>query len=573
MHWGRWLPIVWSGLLTLVLLGPLLAPGYVLSYDMVWVPHLTMRADFLGVGSGLPRAVPSDAVVAALDLVLPGMLIQKLVLVLALFGGGCGAARLVPLESVTGRLVAVSVYQWNPFVVERLFLGHWPVLVGYAVLPWVILAARRWRTEGRPPPSLLLLLPLGSLSASAGLATAVVVLAFTLGRTDLRRTGLAAVLALAANAPWLVSGLLHAGTAVTDSSGAAAFALDGAGSVPGPVTALGLGGIWNVEVLLPSRTGALGWAYVIVLLALAALGLRAWWAREDRRDAIAFAGCWAVGYSLALLTWLAPGAMAWLVTEVPGAGLLRDGARALALCAPLLAVAAAEGSSVLKRRLPAGVVPQTVAVGVLAVLPVMLLPDAALGLSGRLEAVAFPSAYAAARAAVLSEPVTRGDVLVLPLSSYRQPAWNGGRKVLDPIGRYLPRDYVASDDLVVSGDLISGEDPRVAAVGGALREPTAVARARALSAEGIGFVVVETDAPGGAPELAGRVLVDEGGLRLVRLEGAVVPDVPSGWQVAMGLAWSSYAGLLAAGLVGGLLLAVRRLRGPTARGRRDPCDE
>ena len=46
----RWVPAAWSTVLTLLVLGPALAPGYVLSYDMVWVPDLALRSDFLGVG-------------------------------------------------------------------------------------------------------------------------------------------------------------------------------------------------------------------------------------------------------------------------------------------------------------------------------------------------------------------------------------------------------------------------------------------------------------------------------------------------------------------------------------------
>ena len=38
-----------------------------------------LRADTLGLGSALPRAVPSDAVVAVLDDVVPAVLLQKLV--------------------------------------------------------------------------------------------------------------------------------------------------------------------------------------------------------------------------------------------------------------------------------------------------------------------------------------------------------------------------------------------------------------------------------------------------------------------------------------------------------------
>ena len=138
-----WVEPILALTLAVLLLGPALGPGYVLSYDMVWVPDLALRADVLGLGSSLPRAVPSDAVVAVLDEVLPGWLLQKLVLVGLLVAAGLGASRLVPGLPLAGRLTCLTVYQWNAFVVERLVIGHWPVLVGYAVLPWVLVLGRR----------------------------------------------------------------------------------------------------------------------------------------------------------------------------------------------------------------------------------------------------------------------------------------------------------------------------------------------------------------------------------------------------------------------------------------------
>ena len=135
----RYLPGAWAVLLPVLLLGPALGLGYVLSYDMVWVPDLAFRSDFLGLGTGLPRAVPSDAVVSVLDELLGGMVLQKLALLGGLVLGGFGIQRLA--GSVLSRCVAVSVFVWNPFVVERLWMGHWPVLLGYAVLPWLVTEA------------------------------------------------------------------------------------------------------------------------------------------------------------------------------------------------------------------------------------------------------------------------------------------------------------------------------------------------------------------------------------------------------------------------------------------------
>ena len=51
--------------LGLLALGPGIGPGYLLSYDMVFVPRPQFTSALLGTSGVLPRAVPSDAVVAA----------------------------------------------------------------------------------------------------------------------------------------------------------------------------------------------------------------------------------------------------------------------------------------------------------------------------------------------------------------------------------------------------------------------------------------------------------------------------------------------------------------------------
>ncbi|WP_157544581.1 hypothetical protein [Nocardioides halotolerans] len=552
--------VVWALVVALVVLGPALGPGFLLVRDMVWVPDLALRADALGLGSGLPRAVPSDAVVAVLDEVVPGMLLQKLVLVLALAAGGVGAARLLDADrtaSLVLRLVAVTAYGWNALVAERLLMGAWPVLVGYAVLPWLLDAARRWRAEGRLPPALLVLVPLGCLSASAGLATALAVLAGAAGRG---RTLKAALLVAAANAPWLVAGLLHASAATSDPAAAEVFALRGEGSVPAPLAALTLGGIWNTAVQPDTRTGALGWVALVALLALAAVGARPWWRRTPSRDRLALLVCWAVGWGLAVLTWLAPALVGWASEHVPGAGVVRDGARTLVLCAPLLVVLVAEGVRALAGRVPRERVARAaLAIGAV-LLPVALLPDLALGVDHRIAPADYPADYDRARDVVAEHG--HGDVLVLPLSSYRAPTWNHRHLVLDPIGRYLARDYVASDVLVIDGVPLSGEDPRVGDAARALAEPTPGERAAALGRIGIGVVVVDPDAPGTAPpDVAGDRLLESEVLQVVALDDVDRRDVQTSWQVAMAAAWLAYTGLLALWP----LLVVRARRGRAAR--------
>ncbi|MEU1899642.1 hypothetical protein ABZ512_14795 [Nocardiopsis dassonvillei] len=145
----RLLPWAVGLLAGVLVLGPALGPGYVLRYDMVFVPDLSLGTVLRGA-DGFPRAIPSDAMVAALSAVLPGDAVQSLALLAVFTVGGAGATRLVLRvlpRGGAGTLVASAAagtaYVWNPFVAERLLLGQWAVLLGYAGLPWVVGAAVR----------------------------------------------------------------------------------------------------------------------------------------------------------------------------------------------------------------------------------------------------------------------------------------------------------------------------------------------------------------------------------------------------------------------------------------------
>ncbi len=546
------------------MLGPVLGPGYLLTYDMVWVPDLALRADVVGLGSGLPRAVPSDAVVAVVDEVVPGMLLQKLVLLGCLVAAGAGAAALARALAGAGtaaQCVVASLAVWNPFVVERLGLGHWPVLAGYAALPWLVLAARRRRLAGRTPLALWWLLPVGALSASAGLASAVVVLAVGLRgrwRPDVALAGMVVL----ANLPWLAAGVLRAGAATSDADGGTAFATRAEGALDGPLTALGLGGVWNSEVVPPSREGALGVVALLVLVVVAGAGvavLRRSRHRRHRRDHLALAACWALGWLLAAASALLPDELGRLAAQVPGGGLLRDGSRLLGLCVPALVVAVAAAADALLRRVD-DVALRALLAAAAALVPVLVLPDAAWGVAGALRPHRYPDSYAEARDLV--GDAGGHDALVLPFSPYRAPAWNGGRAVLDPLGRFLRPETVVGDDLVVSGRVVDGEDPRADDVDAALASEDP---ASALAALGIGVVVTDPTAPGEAPGLGvdgERVGAGSPAPLLVTLlPDPAAADPSTGDRIAAGATWALWCTAPVAAAVS----LRRRRRGPATR--------
>jgi hypothetical protein len=567
----RTAPSLWSAVLAVLMLGGALGPGYVLTYDMVWVPELTMRGDFWGTGSSLPRAVPSDLVVALLDEVVPGMLLQKAVLLGALVVAGAGAARLVRGPGLVGPLAVATLYVWNPFVVERLGIGHWPLLMTYASLPWLHLCARRLASGERALPQLVLWLAFASLSPVGGLLAGVLAVAGVAasGRKAVRPLLWTTGAVAAVNAPWIVAGAIHGSATVSDPAAVALFAAQGEGVLPPWAAAVGLGGIWNAEVVPASRTTWVGLAALALMVVVCVAGARPWRRVASRADQVALVLPAVLGLVVALAGAVAPGAVGWLVAHVPGAGLLRDGTRFLALTAPLQAVLFGLGVARLARAPKRAL---GVSLGTALVLaPVALMPDGALGLSGRLDAVDFPEEYATARQAVEGSRGAghEGDVLLLPFTSYRRPAWNDGRRTLDPLGRYFPLDYLASDTLVVSGREIAGEDLRARRVGQHLATLDGEELEQALADEGVGWVVadaaaadalgaegVDDDRYGTEVDLSGAEVLHRGSLltvwQLPAPEGdaARSPADRAPFLVLLALAWSLAAGTLAAAGLG-----------------------
>ncbi|UGT40719.1 hypothetical protein LTV02_32770 [Nocardia yamanashiensis] len=148
-RWTSLIPAGYSLALALLVLGPLLAPGYLLLRDAVSTPRSYLTDSALGLGDAAPRAVPQDALIATLSTVIDGGLLVKAILLTALWMSGWGAARLsreLLGVSPAPQLVAATLALWNPYVAERLLQGHWSLLTGYAALPWIALLANRLRS-------------------------------------------------------------------------------------------------------------------------------------------------------------------------------------------------------------------------------------------------------------------------------------------------------------------------------------------------------------------------------------------------------------------------------------------
>ncbi len=476
-------------------LAPLAAPGYVLSYDMVFVPHQPLRAELVAPSATLPRAVPLDALVSLASQVAPGWLVQRVVLAAVLLLAAIGAGRLVPAERLAARLIAAVGYAWTPYLAERLLLGQWGLLLAYAALPWLVAAALRLRAgERRALPGFLAAAALAAVTPTGGLIALAAAVVLVPRRAD-PPTGLLAVAGVALlNAPWLIAAALTAADGRSDPAGVAVFAARGA-DWTGPIGALaGTGGIWNAQTTLPSRTSPLAPIGTLLLIGLAVHGwprLRERWpAGLAHRLVVLAAG----GFLLAALAVLpgAGGALEWLVAHVPGTGVLRDGHKFLIPYALLLCVGAALGAERIGHR--------PILVGAL-LLPVVVQPDLAFGAAGRLRPVQYPADWDVVAAHIARDP---GDVVSLPFAGYHTYPWNAGRTVIDPLPRYVDADVLVDDRLIVGDRVLRGENPRAAEVRRVLEA------GRPLAGLGVRWVVVQRVEGGAAVPPAALT-----GLRLV----------------------------------------------------------
>ncbi len=479
-------------LLGLLAIGPGLAPGYLLSYDMVFVPSPRFDSAMFGLTGELPRAVPSDAVVTALAQLLPADVVQKCILV-GIFVLACaGAARLLAGQHWLARLAAGVCYAWNPFVAERLLIGQWALLLGYAALPWVLTAlARPARSLASKSGRLFVaLLPaaVGGFAAMciAGLV-AVPAAALQRGGARARATTTAVTVGLlcALSLPWLIPSLARQVHTSPAAVGLFAARADTPFGTVGSL--LMLGGLWNSQTVPAGYGGVVSVLWLaVVLVALggfAILGRGRWPGLGPAAVA---------GLVIALLGAFAPGRdlLKSMIEFWPGFAVLRDGQQFVAPLA--LAEAAGLGLAVgwvLRLRRPAALAESRAILAVaLVVAPVLFLPGLAFGAAGRLRPVEYPASWLAARRVIDTDPHP-GSVLVLPWAAYRRFGWNDGEAMLDPWPRLLDRPVTWNDGVQVGSVILPPESPAAIAVNRAVtgRGPLT----RVLQARGYRYVLVD----------------------------------------------------------------------------------
>lgn len=488
----RWAPLGYSLALTVAVTGPLWAPGYLLVRDAVSTPRSYLSDAALGLGESAPRAVPQDFAVAVSSAALDGGLVVRGLLIAAVLLAGWGAgrlaARLLPEAGVPGQLAAATVAVWNPFVAERLLQGQWSLILAYGCLPWVAAAMIRLRTDGAGWGAVVFWIALAGLTPTGVILAAVVALVCVLapgaGVARIRAAAGAVAAAVCTATPWLAAAVLGGALGTSQSDGLAPFA-PRAEPLLGTLGSLaGLGGIWNAEAVPASRTTGFALAGTVLLLAVVACGAPALLRRPAAEPLLA----------LAAVSILAPAALATgpglallrtAVGTVHGLAILRDGQKWVALAMPGYALAAAGAVLFLQRWLRPAVAGLVCCAAVLAG-----LPDLTWGVAGAVRPVHYPPGWATVAGKINADPAT---VAVLPADIIRRFGWAGPAPVLDPAPRWLRAEVLSTGDLLVADRKVSGEGGRARAVQGLLESG---AQPRELARAGVGWLLVERGTPG-----------------------------------------------------------------------------
>lgn len=471
-------------LLAIVVLGPLLRPGYLFTLDMVFGPSMSFHPP----PESIQNFAPAGRLLDGLHAFVPAPVLQKSILLGLLTLVGFCAFRALPLPpNPLARYVAALFFLANPFVYARFLAGQWTVLAAYAVLPLLLSFALRAAQAPSARRAFLLaaglwaagVFSLSLLAASLlflGIGTAIIVgIAAARGQwARAVRVGACAALTLVlltgASAYWLVPALRGAPPVETafPLAHARAFAPRAAHGLPLSLTVLSLGGFWaeahpwGEQFLWPQQTAAF-WAGFGALLGLALLGgARMCVSPRTRGLAVLCLVLFLVAllFALGLADSPALSLNTWLFTRFPFWSGFRDSQKFLAFDALSLSVFVGFGTATCVGwlRVRAGRFGARVRA-------FLLLPPVLGGLflwggaHGQLRALRYPESWERA-SRILAADVSGARVLFLPWHGYLSFPFTGDLLVANPARAFFGSSVVASRSLEL-GDVYDQEADQV----------------------------------------------------------------------------------------------------------------
>lgn len=469
--WRKARPYTIYSAVTLVVLLPLLGPGFILTQDMIFTPTFPMP-------EGVVSDYPFNASLHFLSLLVQSDILQKLILISILLLSGIGMHRLVKTLNPAqkggnwGIYVASIFFMINPFTYSRFMAGQYAVLLGYALLPWF---ARLLIEFGRLP-SLKTALKLGGLATVIGivsihtigelvlLTTAAIMVALWRHRQHLKtylRYGLiAAALFLLASSYWLVPLAIGKGQTAQvigqfTSADTTVFATNG----QNPLAKLGniarLQGFWAEErglYLLPQDRMVLWGLMAFVVIGLVIWGAVVLW----RKRPVLLVLFTASGLVAALL---AAGAMEPLARHIPLFAGYREPHKLVGLVALVYGVLLAFGiQAALARSRRRSETSYGIAAVLLLMLPFVFTRTMLWGFDGQLTPRHYPPDWFSINQR-LEQDDSNFAVLFLPWHQYMSFQF-AGRIIANPAPAFFSKPTIVSADPELGGAVGSRSTPQ-----------------------------------------------------------------------------------------------------------------
>jgi len=466
---------------------PFMGPGRLWLLDWVNGPHTQIvPAEALGLNGGLTAGLPYALAVDWLGRAI-GQACTWLPLVAVFPLASWGIARLVGGPKWCW-LAAATLYCVNPFVFQRVYVGHIALLLDYALLPLASSSALRFVKSGKwwlPTPALWWAV-LTALSPHFAWIYGVVLVAVWLMHHPLRPSALTRVLVVCLAFVVLSAYALIPQTATEmlashgTTSLLALYRTTGDPHLGLFPNVLGLYGFWRLGPgpQLPKNVFS-GWSFVLLaILVVVAVGAFQHMRRNAPADPITRdmapgqpsgrCGAAAVlivgvaGYFLALGDQGPTGSLfRWAYFHVPFFAIMEEPQKFLMLTALAYAIffgwgvehlVGAAGRVRLNWR-TAG------AVSLAVVLPLAYTPTIFDGLAGQLTVSKLPPSWSAADHMMGDGP---GQILFLPWHLYMAFPFTGGRVIANPAPTSFRRSVISGDNVEAGGIESTSTSPRSA---------------------------------------------------------------------------------------------------------------
>lgn len=433
---------------------PWTSGGYLLLLDWVSGPNQTLTPGVFGLSGSALDALPFRLATQGLRNTI-GPQATAWLLILMFFPLAAAGIAAASGGSRWRFLPASTLMVCNPWVVDRVRAGHVALLLGVALLPWLMAAARDARQRGAMfsvRPALWYALAISMSPHAAWLGGAVLIAMLVTPRPTWRD-------AIRTVQIFVTAGLVYSYALVLWLTGTRTLRvtevdLSAYQTLPGPgglmATVLSLHGFWRggtgqVRDLLGPVLGIL---LLVVILAAVVVGLARLVDLEPTR-----------GRPLVVLTILGIllgagvlGPLGWLYrlafAHLPLFEAMREQQKWLALA--LLGYSIGFGAGVewlaararSRARAAGSAGPLLWPVAVAGAIPLVMAPALLWGLGGSVSVSKYPAGWAEADAVMGAQG---GSALFLPWHAYQPFEFTGGRAVATPARAFFRREIISSD--------------------------------------------------------------------------------------------------------------------------------